>query len=181
MTDLGHLLQLKSLLLIRGRACVLQQHVPELEPVRVTAAEDWVSAFICCTCCCSHKSARTWSKVIPAQPAGAAWTHFLDLKETRQQMIRLLVCPDPPPPPPSLPSPVEVPLHRRRGPPEGVPAGHGGPVPAERAAGAPLRPAEQQTAESSRAVSSRKRQIFPSRVIREENTRVAIDFCLQMS
>lgn len=146
MTELGHLLQLKSLLLIRSCACVLQQHAPEPEPVRVTAAEDSVSAFICCTCRRIHKSACTWSKVIPAQPAGAAWTHFLHPKEARQQLLRLLVCPDPPPPPPPLPSPVEGPLHRRGGPPEGVPAGHGGLVPAERAAGAPLRPAAEPLA-----------------------------------
>lgn len=47
MTDLGHLLQLKSLLLTRSCALVLQQRVPE--PVRVTAMEESVSAFICCT------------------------------------------------------------------------------------------------------------------------------------
>lgn len=36
MTDLGHLLLLKSLLLLRSAAWLLQQHVPELPPARVT-------------------------------------------------------------------------------------------------------------------------------------------------
>lgn len=44
MTDLGHLLLLKSLLLIRSSAWVLQQHVPELPPARVTAADGGRSA-----------------------------------------------------------------------------------------------------------------------------------------
>lgn len=41
MTYLDHLLQLKSLLLIRSATCVLQQHVPELRERlgRVTAID----------------------------------------------------------------------------------------------------------------------------------------------
>lgn len=66
MTNLDHLLQLKSLLLTLSSTCVLQQHVPELREQfgRVTAIDqqsaatgvepagaerdETMSAFICC-------------------------------------------------------------------------------------------------------------------------------------